>query len=319
MRGRPAVKAQAGAAAQQVARDVARSLVGGQREEATALLEARVRGEGATISRSYAAKQAKAVANEMFATAGGLTNAAEVFGKVLKLPEIRILVDLSNWLDESTSLDERLVANVVSLIAARFQTRGTRHASDQNALEAILVALVDEKLAQDRLITAVAELLGVQWHAVKRAIERRAKIMSEEIEQKNGIWTQHPRSTRCDKYELPGFYEFQHDETFFRFVSSRSTPLREHIGLREYKARGAPAGRERLASPHTTTTAPPLATVGTATVRSKYGLWQHSRCSKYSPSSACPCQYSWVHVSIRLLPVGRLTYVRCQKLVPDSM
>ena len=56
--------------------------------------KARVQGEGATIRGSYAAKQDKAVANEMFATAGGLTNAAEVFGKVLSI-DLRALPKIS--------------------------------------------------------------------------------------------------------------------------------------------------------------------------------------------------------------------------------
>ena len=64
---------------------------------------------------------------------------------------------------------------------------------------------------------------------------RRIKVEDEEVERQVGLWTQRKRSSRSDKYKLPGFNAFCHDEDFFRFDSGRSQPLREHIGVGEYK------------------------------------------------------------------------------------
>ena len=80
----------------------------------------------------------------------------------------------------------------------------------------------------------------MRWEAVKRAVLRRVKLDEEEKDvdeqqQDGSVWTRLARSTRCDKYELPGLYAFCHDETFFRFSSRRSEPLREHVGMRKYK------------------------------------------------------------------------------------
>ena len=137
-------------------------------------------------------------------------------------------------------IDHRVVVNLIAFLGDHLRTKGTRHAEDQNTHDAILTALVDAQMAEDKLITAVARLLGVRWEAVKRAVLRRVKLDEEEKDvdeqQPDGsVWTRVARSTRCDKYELPGLYAFCHDETFFRFSSRRSEPLREHIGMRKYK------------------------------------------------------------------------------------
>ena len=145
-------------------------------------------------------------------------------------------------------LTERVVSSIIKFLADHLPSQGsdTRHAGDQNIHDAILTALVDENMVEDRLISRVAKLLGVRWEAVKRAVLRRVKIDKEETETTHGIWTQRKRSVRSDKYELPGFYAFCHDELFFRFISSRSQPLREHTGVGEYTLHWA---REAL---HTT-------------------------------------------------------------------
>jgi len=85
------------------------------------------------------------------------------------------------------------------------------------------------------MVNAVAELLGVRWHAVKQAVLHRMKIDDEESERVVGVWQQRVRSMRCDAYVLPGLYAFCHDENFFRFASRFSEPLREHVDVGEYK------------------------------------------------------------------------------------
>jgi len=146
-------------------------------------------------------------------------------------------------------LNERLVGSIIKFLTDHLPSKGsgTRHAGDQNIHDAILTALVDENMVEDRLISRVAKLLGVRWEAVKRAVLRRVKIDMEETETTHGIWTQRKRSVRSDKYELPGFYAFCHDELFFRFISSRSQPLREHTGVGEYTLHWA---REALDTTH---------------------------------------------------------------------
>mmetsp|Transcript_41794 Transcript_41794/g.115217 ORF Transcript_41794/g.115217 Transcript_41794/m.115217 type:complete len:258 (+) Transcript_41794:793-1566(+) len=106
---------------------------------------------------------------------------------------------------------------------------------DQNIHDAILVSLVDSAILGDRMVNAVAELLGVRWHAVKQAVLHRMKIDDEESERVVGVWQQRVRSMRCDAYVLPGLYAFCHDENFFRFASRFSEPLREHVDVGEYK------------------------------------------------------------------------------------
>tara|TARA_B100000795_G_scaffold166899_1_gene125581 strand:- start:610 stop:1071 length:462 start_codon:yes stop_codon:yes gene_type:complete len=94
---------------------------------------------------------------------------------------------------------------------------------------------VDEDLAHDEMINAVAVMFGVRWDAVKNAVVRRIKIDDEETEKHGPIWTIIPRSKRCDAYELKGLNLMCHDDNIFRFSSRRSEPLREHVGVGEYK------------------------------------------------------------------------------------
>lgn len=123
---------------------------------------------------------------------------------------------------------------MITFLGDHLRTKGTRGAEDQNILNAILVALVDGQMVEDKMINAVATLLGARWHAVKSAVLRRVKIDDEERQGTHGIWMRTPRSERVDKYVLQGFYLFQHDENYFRFSSRKSEPMREHIGLREH-------------------------------------------------------------------------------------
>jgi hypothetical protein len=230
--GRPARKVVTGAEAQDIARASQRR---GQEVPAAELLEARMEEEGAEISSPYAAKQAKALANALFATAGGVANAVKVMGKLVNLPEVRALLDLIE--DPEVELTERGVRNVATFFANHLRTKGTRHAEDQNVHDAILTAFVDEKMLEDKLINAVANLLGARWHAVKDAVERRMKIDCELSEHTHGVWTRVAREERCDKYKLPGFYEYCHDENIFRFSSRHPEPLRNHVALNKYEVR----------------------------------------------------------------------------------
>ena len=50
------------------------------------------------------------------------------------------------------------------------RTKGTRYAEDQNVHDALLTAVVDGKMREDRLIEAVAKVFGARWPAVAAAI-----------------------------------------------------------------------------------------------------------------------------------------------------
>lgn len=142
-------------------------------------------------------------------------------------------------------LNERLVSNIIGFLGNQLRKKGTRSIDDQNIHNAILTAAVDGSMMKENKINAVATRLGQRWEAVKSAVLRRIKLDQEEEEKaieideggpgqpKLSVWKQLKRSTRCDKYELPGLYAFCHDETYFRFSSRRSEPLREHTALRE--------------------------------------------------------------------------------------
>ena len=104
-----------------------------------------------------------------------------------------------------------------------------------------------QALGVGRVMTDEALTADQKAARVKSAVLRRVKIDMEETETTHGIWTQRKRSVRSDKYELPGFYAFCHDELFFRFISSRSQPLREHTGVGEYTLHWA---REALDTTH---------------------------------------------------------------------
>ena len=91
--GAPAWKAAAGADAQKVARDAARLRHGHQQAAANELLAEHLQAEGTTISSPHAQKQAKSLANDLYATAGGLGNAVKVLGKLAVLPEIREILE----------------------------------------------------------------------------------------------------------------------------------------------------------------------------------------------------------------------------------
>jgi hypothetical protein len=235
--GRPAVTVAAGKAAQAIAREVERLRGRKKFHEADELLAARWAEEGESITPDYATKQAKQLSNQLFANAGGIVAATDVVGKFLRLPEVRVALDFAE--KPELELDERFVRNIIDFFANHLATKGTRYAEDQNLHNGLLTAMVDGGMAEENLILAVAKRLGRRWDAVKAAILRRIKLDEEEKEGGEGIWQQHSRSTRCDMYELPGLYAFCHNEEFFRFVSSRSEPLREHVGLREYKVRAA--------------------------------------------------------------------------------
>lgn len=166
--------------------------------------------------------------------AGGLANAQKVHGKFKKLPEIRELECFSDDGDPETNA--RIINNLISFLSEHLDTTGTRHTADQNIHDALLVAIVDGDMIEDRMINALAEMLGVRWHAIKRAVLTRMKLDDEMVEKKvDSVWTQRKREVRSDKYKLPGFYAFCHDEMFFRFSSRRSEPLRNHIGVGEYE------------------------------------------------------------------------------------
>ena len=235
--GRPVVKAAAGAAAQADLRRSERLRHRHKTLEAEELLKKRLEEEGAAISDDYAAKQAKAIANMLFASAGSITNAEKVLGKLKRLPEIRALDEL--FADADGELKERCIDNFIDFIRENLSATGTRHAEDQNVLDALLTAVVDVDMIKDRLISAVAKLIGARWEAVKSAVLTRLKLNDEKREGTDGIWTRRARETRCDKYELQGFYEFCHDETFFKFSSRHSVPLRKHIDVGEYRVHWA--------------------------------------------------------------------------------
>lgn len=199
------------------------------------LLERAVAGGGPTISSPYAAKQAKALAKDLCVGAGSQQNAQKVLSKFAKLPEARLFTEFAN--NSTIELNARLIDNVLDFFYNHLRSKGTRHAEDQNIRDAILAALVDEQMVEDKMINAVATLLGVRWEAVKLAVLCRMKLDDEESEKQlpGGVWTQRKRSVLSDKYRLPGLYAFCNDEMFFRFVSSGSQPLREHTGVGEYK------------------------------------------------------------------------------------
>ena len=137
--------------------------------------------------------------------------------------------------ESELSLNDRCIRNVTDFFGGHLGSKGTRHAEDQNVLDALLTAVVDGDMLKDRLIDAVAKLLGANWHAVKRAVLTRLKLDDEMHECTDGVWTRRQREVRSDKYKLPGFYAFCHDDRFFRFSSRRSEPLRNHIGVGEYE------------------------------------------------------------------------------------
>ena len=97
-------------------------------------------------------------------------------------------------------LSDRIILNLISFFGSHLTTAGTRGAEDQNIYDAILAALVDGHMTQDKTINAAATLLGVRWHAVKTAVLRRVKLDDEETRASDGIWTRRPRSERVDKY-----------------------------------------------------------------------------------------------------------------------
>ena len=242
LRGAPAWKAAAGMAARDIARDAERLRHAHKSAEAAELLSERLLAEGAPISNAYAAKQAKEVVTQLYANAGGLANAIKVAGKLAQLPEMRSIIAMV----EDTNLDARLVQNVVDFMAKHLPTKGTRHGEDQNIYNALLVALVDGSMVDDKLISAVAKVFGARWHAVKAAVVTRLKLDDELTEGQHGIWTRRKREVRSDMYQLPGLNAMCHNEEFFKFSSRHSQPLRKHVGFREYEV------RSRLSSPDLT-------------------------------------------------------------------
>lgn len=118
--GRPPVKAAAGKAAQDDLRKSERLKSRHKLKEAEELLKKRIEEEGATISSPYAAKQAKALANQLFAIAGGAANAQKVLGKLALLPEVRAL----EVFDEHNPLKDRCIPALLPRSpTTTFQTR----------------------------------------------------------------------------------------------------------------------------------------------------------------------------------------------------
>jgi hypothetical protein len=245
--GRPAMKAAAGMEAREVAKQSERLRHDNKDEPADALMAERVQMEGGpSISPEYAARQAKELAEHLYSSAGGLANAAAVYGKLVKLQEIRCLPSVQG----EPYINERIVGNLVEFTCEQLSTKGTRHAEDQNAHDVILTAAVDGRMDKDRLIRTVSKLFGVPWAAVKRAVLRRVKLNDEKIARTEtwgasedrsvggrlwgGVWQRVLRSIRCDKYDLPGFVAFMHDEEIFRFSSRHSEPLRKHEDVGKY-------------------------------------------------------------------------------------
>ena len=208
-------------------------------EEASALLTEQM-APAPTINSPSAGKQAKAVVNELFANAGSLPNAVKVVESMLRKPEMRVVLSMIENPGLAVPLESRLVGNMIKFMCNHLSTTGTRYAEDQNILDALLVAVVDEDMMEDRMVKTVATLLGQRWHAVKAAIVERAKRDAEQTELRHGFWVRRKREVREDKFKLPGFYLFQHDPYFFRFSSRRSEPLRNHIGVGEYEVRCSP-------------------------------------------------------------------------------
>jgi hypothetical protein len=237
--GRPAFKAEAGAKAQADLRQSERLRARHKTLEAENLLKERIAEEGQAISSPYAAKQAKAIANELFASAGGAANAQKVLGKLLQLPEIRALDEVNFEDNADTELRARCIENLIEFIRGHLSTTGTRHAEDQNVLDALLTAVVDGEMINDRLVTAVAKLIGARWEAVRRAVLTRLKLDDENVERIEGGWKRRARSTRFDKFELPGMAMFCHDESIFKFASGRSVPMRKHVDVGEYEVHWA--------------------------------------------------------------------------------
>ena len=233
--------AAAGQVVQAAARESERLRRKGEQDEADLLLS---ENTGELISPEYAAKQAKALATQLHAIAGGGAAAAQVKAKLINLPEIRALEGFLAFAEEGelthVELPQRLLDNLVTFVSDRLGTEGTRHGEDQNVHNAILTAVMDGKMLEDKLIAAVAKMLDVAWAVAKRAIERRVKMEDEDVERSEAspsgaTWHRVKRATRCDEYELPGFIQFQHDETFFRFSSRRSTPLRKWVAVGKYE------------------------------------------------------------------------------------
>ena len=235
--GAPARNAQAGKEAQAVARRSERLKHNREYEKATQVLAEQLLGERPVISSDYAAKQAKSIANQLFSTAGSLANAVAVLEKLIKLPEMRVLLVFVWNPTEKLRLEDRLILNLVRFLTEHLSTKGTRHAEDQNIHDALLTAMVDGAMIEDELINAVATLLGQRWHSIRNAIARRMKIEAEKTELRHGVWIRRARAERCDKFELQGFYLFCHDGTIFRFSSRHSEPLRKHVDVGEYEVR----------------------------------------------------------------------------------
>jgi len=107
------VKAARGKAAQEVARKA--GLKRAAVEDVVRLEELKA-GEGDALDPDYAAKQAKAIAKQLFATASGIKNAEAVAGKLLSLPEFRSLEiePLRGVIDRQSSVDSSRVPCLTS-------------------------------------------------------------------------------------------------------------------------------------------------------------------------------------------------------------
>ena len=120
------------------------------------------------------------LAELLYTSAGGLVNAGVVFDKLAARPEIRCLP--TPEASDGAGLHERVIENMVAFVSNRLGTKGTRHGEDQNIHDALLAAAVDGKMVADRQISAMANLFGVPWAAIKCAVVRRVTIDDEEIE-----------------------------------------------------------------------------------------------------------------------------------------
>ena len=88
--------------------------------------------------------------------------------------------------ESELSLNDRCIRNVTDFFGGHLGSKGTRHAENQNVHDALLTAVVDGKMKEDRLILAVSKLFGAGWRAVEAAVLRRVKLDDECIERTHG-------------------------------------------------------------------------------------------------------------------------------------
>jgi hypothetical protein len=85
-----------------------------------------------------------------------------VAAKLAQVPEMRVLLQMAEQESPHTKLSERFVQNMIDFVSNHLSTKGTRHADDQTIHDALLTALVDERMLEDRLINTIARQLDVR-------------------------------------------------------------------------------------------------------------------------------------------------------------